>query len=284
MTSLRATLKTLRRAAPSGPVALLLLDLAEAVDPAIAHARALGFGQILALIPPGRSAPAPAADLAVAAFDSRAPRALQAAANATIAALPGRWIHTARAGEYLSFPMADHRRIGDLTDFLQSERRPGLAGCVIDVFPDRLDGPVSSAPGTACHLDRAGYTETPVSGPGGRRLDRQIRVDGGLRARYAWAVPAASRRIDRVLMVRARPGLRMTSPHRYNDAEVNTRHCPWHHSPTACCLSFRAALALADLPARDRPDRGLHWPGSVPTPWHSAGLSELGLMEPGQWT
>jgi len=56
------------------------------------------------------------------------------------------------------------------------------------------------------------------------------------------------RRIDRISLFRAMPGLTLREDHTFTDPEYNTYACPWHHSVTAALCSFRTAKALKRNP------------------------------------
>ncbi|HIC66985.1 MAG TPA: hypothetical protein EYO87_13485, partial [Paracoccus sp.] len=91
------------------------------------------------------------------------------------------------------------------------------------------------------------------------------------------------RRIDRVALFRAAPGLTITPDHRFNIAEYNTYSCPWHHNLTATIASFRVAKALARNPGSRGAIGRFTWRHSHPFEWRAQQLMDLGLMEPGQW-
>ena len=61
-------------------------------------------------------------------------------------------------------------------------------------------------------------------------------------------MPADRRKIDRIALFRAKPGLRLRGDHTFSDEEYNTYACPWHHNLTAAIVSFRTAKALKTNP------------------------------------
>ena len=134
-------------------------------------------------------------------------------------------------------------------------------------------------------MDRSGYyalarpsdsTDTPPK-------DRQLDFYGGLRWRFEEHVPASRRRIDRISLFKAKPGLRIGANYTFNDEEYNTYACPWHHNLTAAVCSFRTAKALKKNPGSTFDIQTFKWHNSTPFEWHSRQLLDLGLMEPGQW-
>ncbi len=131
-------------------------------------------------------------------------------------------------------------------------------------------------------MDKSGYYAL-ARWRAGQALDRQMDFFGGLRWRFEEHVPFAKRRIDRVALFRAKPGLRLNADHTLSDDEMNTYACPWHHSPTAAIASFRTAKALRKNPGSRQAIRTFRWRNSEPFRWQSRQLLDLGLMEPGQW-
>jgi len=91
------------------------------------------------------------------------------------------------------------------------------------------------------------------------------------------------RKIDRVALFRAKPGLVLRSDFTFSDEEYNTYACPWHHNVTTAVVSFRTAKALKSNPGSRMAIPTFRWHNSVPFTWGSQQLMDLGLMEPGQW-
>jgi hypothetical protein len=135
------------------------------------------------------------------------------------------------------------------------------------------------------HFDGAGYysltrrDEAADWAP----LDRQVDLFGGLRWRFEEHVPWTRRRIDRISLFRAKPGLRMLPDFTLSDAEMNTCNSPWHNNLTAAVCSFRTAKALRTNPGSRAAIQQFMWRNSVKFEWNSQQLMNLGLMEPGQW-
>ena len=107
------------------------------------------------------------------------------------------------------------------------------------------------------------------------------------RTRSAWRfeehVAPARRRIDRIALFRAAPGLHLEADHRFGIPEYNTYACPWHNNLTAAIASFRAAKALATNPGSREAVGSFQWRNSERFQWNAQQLMDLGLMEPGQW-
>ena len=96
-------------------------------------------------------------------------------------------------------------------------------------------------------------------------------------------MPSGKRRIDRIGLFRAKPGLRLKADHTLSDEEFNTYACPWHNNLTAAICSFRTAKALKRNPGSSFDINTFNWRNSTEFEWHSRQLLELGLIEPGQW-
>ena len=117
----------------------------------------------------------------------------------------------------------------------------------------------------------------------GAAKERQLDFFGGLRWRYEEHVPWERRRIDRIALFRAKPGLHLRPDHTFDDEEYNTYACPWHHNLTGAIASFRTAKALKSNPGSMFDITNFHWHHSVKFDWSPQQLMDLGLMEPGQW-
>lgn len=273
------------RAAPGvigpGPAALVFLDDAVAVAATVAHLRAAGFGTVAVFGPADYRLPV-ATEAHYVAWDGLAETALPDAVNRVIAACPGAWLHYCYNAEFLFFPFSETRRVAELTAFHAEEKREAMPTFVIDLYPaDRAAVPDGVCLKTA-HLDKTGYYALARTGSEGA-LDRQLDFFGGLRWRFEEHVPEDRRRIDRIGLFRARPGLRLRADHTFDDPEYNTYACRWHNNLTAAVCSFRAAKALCTNPGSREAVRSFLWPGSVPFDWRAQQLLDLGFIEPGQW-
>lgn len=268
-----------------GPIALILIEDDAAVEETLRHHLALGFRHILALSPgPVPVPPDAGARVTNLHWNTRDALAHQGAVDAVIRAVPaGTWLYYCYNAEFLFFPFSETRTVSELLAFHAEERRDAMLTYVIDLYAPDLARDPNAVNLTEAMFDRAGYFALGRKGSDGQPLDRQLDFHGGLRWRFEEHVPPARRRIDRIALFRAAPGLRIEADHRFNVPEYNTYACPWHHNLTAAIASFRAAKALATNPgSRDAVD-SFRWRNSEPFEWRARQLMDLGLMEPGQW-
>jgi hypothetical protein len=273
----------LRGAPVKGPVALILAEDAVEVDSTVTHHLQAGFREVLLLADDAVPlAPDLAARVRRIRHDVYAEGALTGAVNAAIEAMPGTWLYWGFNAEYLFHPFCETRNVRELIAFHTEERREAFLSYVIDLYAADLD----RHPDAVCHealLDRSGYYALSRKDAQGRNRDRQYDFFGGLRWRFEEHVPPARRKIDRIALFRAKPGLRLREDHTLSDEEMNTYACPWHNNITTAVLSFRTAKALRTNPGSKWDVTDFRWRNSVPFQWHSQQLMDLGLMEPGQW-
>ncbi len=267
------------------PIALIFVEDDAEIASTFRHLERIGFGAIVAFLPEGLELPAPLAERVVQVrLPVRAPGAVTGAVNRVIEAAPGRWLHYGFNAEYLFYPFCETRSIGEMLRFHAEERREAMLTFVVDLYP----GDLARAPGgvrvSDAHLDRTGYFALGRHDPhSGAPRERQLDFFGGVRWRFEQHIPQHSRRIDRIALFRAKPGLRLHEDHTLNDAELNTYSCPWHHNLTAAIASFRTVKALKANPGTAFEIESFRWRNSTPFAWHSQQLMDLGLMEPGQW-
>jgi hypothetical protein len=170
-----------------------------------------------------------------------------------------------------------------MVTWVMEERRSAVLTYVIDLYaPDLRAYPDAVALDSAM-LDSSGYYAEGRPDENGHPRERQLDFYGGLRWRFEEHVAKPKRKIDRVGLFQARPGLRLREDHTLSDEEMNTYTCPWHHSLTAAICSFRVAKALRTNPGSRHDISDFRWHRSTPFHWSSLQLMELGLMEPGQW-
>ena len=282
--SLPALLRNSKSALGKGAVAVILLEDDIEAESTIRHHLDSGFGAVVVF---------GAADIALSDdildqivrvhFDMLADAAMETAVNAVIKAVPGRWVYYGYGAEYLFFPFCEHRTIGEMLAFASEERRDSVLTYVVDLYAGDLSVHPNAVSLDDAHLDKSGYYALARKDNRGAIQERQLDFFGGLRWRYEEHVPHDRRRIDRVGLFRAKPGLMLSADHRLNDAEYNTYACPWHHSMTATICSFRTAKALKRNPGSGYQIDSFQWRNSTPFAWHSQQLMDLGLMEPGQW-
>jgi len=266
-----------------GPLALIFCEDAAEIDSTLAHHLAQGFGRVLAFLPP--DLPAPGLDdprLTLVAHGSTAPEALRAAVNRVARAAPGEWIYWGHNAEYLFFPFCETRSIRDMLTFHAEERRDAMLTCVIDLYPADLGRAPEGIDRARAMLDGRGYFALARAGEDGPK-ERQLDFFGGLRWRFEEHIPPERRRIDRIALFRALPGVELLEGDILSRDEMNTYECPWHNNLTSAVASFRVAKALRTNPGSRAEIARFGWRGSVPFSWRSQQLMDLGLMEPGQW-
>jgi hypothetical protein len=269
-----------------GPVCIVMAEDAVEVDSTLAHHLAAGFRDVILLAVEGID---PGPDIAprvrVVRHDVFAEGALFAAVNKVIEALPGVWIYYCYNGEYLFHPFCEARNVRELVAFHAEERREALLSYVIDLYAGDLTRFSNAVSRDEAMLDRSGYYALgrPDPSNSGHPHQRQLDFFGGLRWRFEEHVPAARRKIDRIALFRAKPGLQVRPDYTLSDEEMNTYACPWHNNITTAVMSFRTAKALRTNPGSRFDIHDFRWRNSTPFEWKSQQLMDLGLMEPGQW-
>ncbi len=284
--SLDSFLKTGGVAVAKGPVAVVFAEDEVELDTTLRHHRHMGFASVICF---GSDRWAMPADLDGKVhrvdYDMRADDAVPRAMNALIEIAPSVWFYYCYNAEFLFFPFCETRAVGEMLAFHAEERRSAMLTYVVDLYAGDLNRWPNAVSLDDAHLDRSGYYALA-------RLDaenhnhpkeRQLDFFGGLRWRYEEHVPAERRKIDRIGMFRARPGLQLREDHTLSDEEMNTYACPWHNNLTAAIASFRTAKALKRNPGSTFDIQTFKWHNSMPFEWHSRQLLDLGLMEPGQW-
>lgn len=283
--SLDDFLKNGKEVLAEGPVALIFVEDDVEVDTTLRHHLQCGFHSVLALMPDAFAVAEDVAQLVHRIpFDCGPRGAVIDAVNRVIAASHGSWLYYCYNAEYLFFPFCETRSVGEMLTFQNEERRDAMLTYVIDLYADDLtEFPDAVSLDRAC-LDKSGYYALARNEPvTGHPRERQLDFFGGLRWRYEEHVPKASRKIDRISLFRAVPGLKMLEDNTFDDQEYNTYACPWHHNLTAAICSFRTAKALKRNPGSTFDISTFRWHNSTPFEWHSRQLLDLGLMEPGQW-
>jgi hypothetical protein len=267
-----------------GPVAIIFVEDMVEVDTTIRHHQGQGFKQILVFAPPRLELP-DTLEQAVhrIPYDLSGDQTVPRAVNAIIGAAPGIWLYYCYNGEYLFYPFSETRTVGEMVAFNLEERRNTILTYVVDLYaPDLGRFPDAVSLETA-HLDKSGYYALARKDRDDTILQRQLDFFGGLRWRFEEHIPANRRKIDRVALFRAKPGLELRPNHTFNDPEYNTYECEWHNNITASICSFRTAKALKRNPGSTFDIDTFHWHNSTRFQWHSQQLLDLGLMESGQW-
>ncbi len=269
-----------------GPVALIFVEDDVEVATTLRHHLQSGFETVVALMPDAFDLPAGLEKRAVrVSFECAPGNAVTDAVNAVIrAAEPGCWLYYCFNTEYLFFPFCETRTIAEMLSFHTEERRDAMLTYVIDLYAGDLQDHPGAVSLDEAFLDRSGYYAQSRKDPeNGHPRERQLDFFGGVRWRYEEHIPNASRKIDRIALFRAKPGLALQADHTFNDQEYNTYSCPWHNNLTAAICSFRTAKALRRNSGSRFDIKTYKWHNSVPFEWHSRQLLDLGLMEPGQW-
>ncbi|MEM9909967.1 MAG: hypothetical protein AAF922_04210 [Pseudomonadota bacterium] len=284
--SLDKVLSNKARALAKGPVALVFIEDEVEVNSTLRHHLDTGFDPVVALMPASfkLAADVERAVLRVTHDTSRRDDCI-ATVNKVIAAAPGLWLYYCFNAEYLFYPFCENRRIGEMLQFHAEERREAMLAYVVDLYAGDLDRFPDAVSLEDAHLDKSGYYALSRDDPAnpGQSKARQLDFYGGLRWRYEEHIPPERRKIDRIALFRAKPGLSLRADHTFNDEEMNTYACPWHHNLTAAIVSFRAAKALKSNPGSTFDIHNFRCHTSTRFEWHSRQLLDLGLMEPGQW-
>ncbi len=271
-----------------GPIAIVLIEDGVEVASTLEHHIRAGFRRILALsadpLPASMLPDDPKEKVVNLIHDCRQPRAHVDPVNAIIKAAPAdTWVYYGYNAEYLFYPFAETRSVGELLAFHAEERRRAMLSYVIDMYAPDLSRFPNAVSLDEAMFDRTGYYALGRTDRNGALKERQLDFYGGLRWRFEEHLPLDRRRIDRIALFRTQPGLELLADHRFNVEEYNTHSCPWHHNLTAAVASFRVAKALARNPSSRDHITGFAWNNSLRFRWTSNQLLELGLMEPGQW-
>lgn len=269
-----------------GPLSIVMAEDEVELNSTLAHQQRIGFRDVILLAPDGAElAPEIEARVHVVTHDVYAPAALVAAVNQVIDKLPGTWIHYCYNAEYLFYPFVETRRVRELLTFHTEERREAMMTLVVDLYAGDLAASPNAVSLDDAWLDRSGYyaLTRKDQAKDWEEKDRQLDFYGGLRWRFEEHVPWDRRKIDRISLFRAKPGLRLLPDFTLSDEEMNTLACTWHNNLTAAVCSFRAAKALSTNPGSRDAVRSFRWRNSTPFDWQSQQLLNLGIIEPGQW-
>jgi hypothetical protein len=285
-TSLEDFVRTGAMALAKGPIAVILAEDAVEVSSTVRHNLKAGFVQVLLLTDPEVPLDVDLEPMVHRiAYDALADQAMMTAVNRLIEAAPGLWFYACFNAEYLFYPFCETRNIRELLAFHTEERRDAVLSYVVDLYADDLHVFPNAVSLDRAHLDRSGYYALARPDPLNHNHPKQRQLDffGGLRWRFEEHVPLARRKIDRISLFRAKPGLEMRPDFTFTDEEYNTYACPWHNTITATVASFRTAKALKTNSGSKFAIQTFRWHNSVAFTWHSQQLMDLGLMEPGQW-
>lgn len=268
-----------------GPVGLIMVEDLIEVESTIRYHQLAGFRALVVFAPTALELP-PALEDTIHRVDYNMfkEHALETAVNAVIAAAPGLWLYYCYNAEYLFHPFCETRKVGEMLTFHTEERREAMLAYVVDIYAGDLSRHSNAVSLDDTWMDKSGYYALGRPDPAtGHPRERQLDFFGGLRWRFEEHIPADRRKIDRIAIFKAKPGLKLRSDHTFNDEEYNTYACPWHNNLTAAIVSFRAAKALKTNPGSTFDIGSFKWHNSVPFEWNSQQLLDFGLMEPGQW-
>lgn len=268
-----------------GPVAIVIAEDAVELDGTLRHHLDLGFPTVLLLASPDLELlPELEARIHRIASDKYGIAAVASRINRITAAAPGTWFYYCYNAEYLFFPFCETRQIRELLAFQTEERRDAILTYVVDLYAADLTTNPDAVSIEDAMLDRSGYYALGRLDPESNvPHERQLDFFGGLRWRFEEHIPLERRKIDRIGLFRAKPGLTLRLNHTFNEEEYNTYACPWHNNITATIVSFRTAKALRSNPGSKFDIHNFQWRNSTSFKWHSQQLMDLGLMEPGQW-
>ncbi len=270
-----------------GPVAMIFAEDMIEVDTTIAHHQMAGFKAIIVFCPTELVLTDDIEDeIYRIDYPIVTKNAVQNAINTIIKITPpGTWLYYCYNGEFLFYPFCEDRSIGEMLTFQTEERRNAVLSYVIDLYAADLDANPNAVSLEGACLDKSGYYALARPDPlnNGQPKERQLDFYGGLRWRFEEHVPQNRRKIDRISLFRAKPGLELRPDHTFNDEEYNTYACPWHNNITTAIVSFRTAKALKSNPGSTFDIHTFKWHNSTEFSWSSQQLLDLGLMEPGQW-
>ncbi len=267
-----------------GPVALIFVEDLIEVEATIRHHIKLGFVAIVVFAPDELALPPQVeSDIHRVRYAMPHPGALEAAVNRIIAAAPPVWLYYCYNAEFLFYPFCETRSVAEMLAFHTEERRDAVLTYVVDLYAGDLAADPEAVSLSDAFIDKSGYYALARPDENGHPKERQLDFFGGLRWRFEEHIPPARRKIDRIALFRAKPGLHLRPDHTFNDEEYNTYSCEWHHNLTAAICSFRTAKALKANAGSTFDIHTFRWHNSTEFTWHSQQLLDLGLMEPGQW-
>jgi hypothetical protein len=216
----------------------------------------------------------------------------------------GRWCLSIEPSEFIAFHHSETRKLQDLIEFVESERRNHVFGVVVETYGDRPAAELTLEPGANPRdllpfFDPLGYeTAKP-----GRLLEVAVR-GGPQRRRLYQSIPRRSPALNRIPLVKWEwyfsygAGTRVMMPRK-----LNQPHSHAHANPSVCLLNYAqlnddAVLARAAEAEKEELVSGAGdpiYPGivrlrhlvlktNVSTMLTGSGdLAEAGLFNPGQW-
>lgn len=285
-TSVATFLRDSKPLLAKGPIALVFAEDEVELDTTLRHHLQLGFRQVLLFAPDSFGIDEKLSEQIVRiTMEHPYGDAMIDMINRMNGEAPEQWLYYCFNAEYLFFPFCETRTIGEMLAFHTEERRDAMLSYVVDLYANDLESFPNAVSLENAHLDKSGYYALAREDAGNHfhPKERQLDFFGGLRWRFEEHVPYQRRKIDRICLFRAKPGLKLRPDFTFNDEEYNTYSCEWHNNLTAAIVSFRTAKALKSNPGSRQEIPTFAWHNSVPFEWHSRQLLDLGLMEPGQW-
>jgi hypothetical protein len=216
----------------------------------------------------------------------------------------GRWCLSIEPSEFVAFHHSETRKLKDLIEFVESERRNHVYGVTVEMYGERPAAELSLQTDAdprdlLCLFDPLGY-ETARQG---RLLEVAVR-GGPQRRRLFPAIPRRSPALNRIPLVKWEwyfnyaAGTRVLTPRK-----LNQPHAAHHANPTICLLNYaqlndesvlaRAAVAESEEWVAGAGDpiypgitrlRRLSLTTNVSKVLRSSGdLAEAGLFTSGQW-
>ena len=284
--SLKELLSNGRVALAKGPVALILVEDLVEVETTIRHHILAGFKSVIVFGPQELDLPQDIQEsISQVYIDMTKPGATENIVNAVIEAAPDIWIYYCYNAEFLFFPFCETRTISEMLAFHTEERRDAVLGYVVDLYASDLEKCTNAVSLNNACLDKSGYYALARKDKDNNYhpKERQLDFFGGLRWRFEEHIPELRRKIDRISLFKAKPGLKLLADHTFNEEEYNTYSCEWHHNITLAIASFRTAKALKTNAGSTFDIETFKWHNTVEFQWNSQQLLDLGLMEPGQW-
>lgn len=216
----------------------------------------------------------------------------------------GKWCLTCDPDELLVYPYCEDRKLPDLVEFLESEKRDHLFCLMLDMYGD---GPIENAvcrPGqspldVAPYFDGLGFVQRTKTFHG------DVHIQGGVRRRVFFAdAPQSAPALNKTPLIKWRPYYSyLSSMHVAAPKRLNRPHDKDRVNPTGCLLHFKFLSTFGEK-AEEETQRRQHYAGSAEYrryhQWLKSGgggmkgdisvkyensrqLIDLGLMNCGQW-
>lgn len=197
-----------------------------------------------------------------------------------------KWCLSVEPSDLLVFPKSETRHIRDLIDFLESEQRKHIFAIVVDTYGDRPAAELRSSEDSSPFLllpyfDRFGY-QTAETGALGT-----VPILGGVQRRSLHGdEPHKAPVLSRIPLVKLNwDCYYLASTRLMVPALLNTAHCEWHSSTTACLLRYAVLSDEMSLHIAKQAEDGKLYPDSVtPTFAGSEAMTTMSLKNQGSGT